>query len=635
MCGICGIFNFRDREPVAPDTVSRMAATIVHRGPDDEGLHVDGPVGLGFRRLAILDLSPAGHQPMSDRSGRVWIVFNGEIYNFRELRQELESEGVTFKSQCDTEVIVEGYVRWGDGVLARLNGMFGLAIWDEPRRRLVVARDAMGIKPVYYAIRDGRLYFGSELRAVFAGLEQRPEVDPIGANLFLRYRYTPAPLTLFKDVRKLAPGERLVGENGAVRVERWYDFRPQPFARMPSAHDAAEQLLEIYKRAMKRHLISDVPVGLLLSGGIDSGLLLGLMRLYGKDWPTFTVGYGQSFKDDELTDAAETARIFEAQNSVVRLDRDAFERALPRVVSVLEEPVASSSIVPMYFVAQRARQDVKVALMGQGPDELFGGYTRHLGVRYGGTFRSLPHWMRSALSAGIDRLPRNEALKRAAHSLATEDRLERYQNVFSLLPGASVDALFHQGALPGDAGAAALECWAPLRPSLERLDELNGFQMVELRSSLPDELLMYGDKLSMTHSLEVRVPYLDREIVEYVQQLDASFKVRNGTRKWLHRRVCRNFLPDTILRRKKRGFAVNVVDDWFHAAVGGRMMDYIADDQSHIYRLLDPRAIRRLLAEHRSGRHDHHKVLFSVVVLEQWLRCAGTSVPSPLHSAAA
>src|ERR1017187_5031935 len=280
MCGICGIFNYRDDQPVEPDVVARMTQTMVHRGPDDEGTHFAGSLGLGFRRLSIIDLSPAGHQPMSDPERRTWVVFNGEIYNFRELRRELEAHGREFRTQCDTEVIVQGYMQWGDGVLARLNGMLGLAIWDESRRRLIVARDAMGIKPVYYALRNGTLFFGSELHAVFAGLQERPDIDAIGTNLFLRYRYTPAPLTMFKGVRKLAAGERLVVENGTLKTERWYDFRPRPLSPMPSPGEAAEKLLDIYKRAVKRHLISDVPLGLLLSGGIDSGLLLGLMSLH-------------------------------------------------------------------------------------------------------------------------------------------------------------------------------------------------------------------------------------------------------------------------------------------------------------------------------------------------------------------
>lgn len=622
MCGICGQFNFGTNEPVQRETLARMTSTIIHRGPDDEGFHLDGSLGLGFRRLAILDLSPAGHQPMSDDDGKTWIVFNGEIYNFQEIRAELEGLGHRFKSHCDTEVIVRGYRQWGEAILQRLNGMFGLAIWDVEKRKLVVARDPMGIKPVYYAIRDGRLFFGSEIRPIMAALGEKRQADPVALNLFLRYRYTPAPLTLFKGIRKLAPGERLVVQNGQVKNSRWYNFIPKPFAKMPSQAEAKEALLDLYKRAMKRHLISDVPLGLLLSGGIDSGLLLGLMNLYGKEWHTFTVGYGSSFKDDELSDAAETARIYGAKHSTVQLTKDTFEAALPKIVDVLEEPIASSSIVPMYFVCERARQDVKVALIGQGPDELFGGYTRHVGVHYGSYFRGLPSWLRSGVAGVVNALPRNESGKRAMYSLGIADRMKRYQQVFSIQPGPTIDSLFRGDLLPTDIDNKVLECWADHKSAMSELDELNGFQLLELRSSLPDELLMYGDKLSMAHALEGRVPYLDREVVEYTQQLDASFKIRGRSRKWLHRQVCRDFLPPEIIARKKRGFAVNVVDDWFNSSLRGKIDGYLRDEKSAMYEFLKPEVVQQLMKDHEARRHDNHKVLFSLVVFEQWLRSA-------------
>ncbi|MFT3781742.1 MAG: asparagine synthase (glutamine-hydrolyzing) [Nibricoccus sp.] len=623
MCGICGQFNFATNEPVQRETLARMTSTIIHRGPDDEGFHLDGSLGLGFRRLAILDLSPAGHQPMSDDDGKTWIVFNGEIYNFQEIRAELENLGHRFKSHCDTEVIVRGYRQWGEAILQRLNGMFGLAIWDAEKRKLIVARDPMGIKPVYYAIRDGRLFFGSEIRPIMAALGEKRQVDPVALNLFLRYRYTPAPLTLFKGIRKLAPGEQLVVQNGQVKNSRWYNFAPKPFAKMPTHAEAKEALLDLYKRAMKRHLISDVPLGLLLSGGIDSGLLLGLMNLYGKEWHTFTVGYGQSFKDDELSDAAETARIYGAKHSTVQLTKETFEAALPKIVDVLEEPIASSSIVPMYFVCERARQDVKVALIGQGPDELFGGYTRHVGVHYGSYFRSLPSWMRSGVAGVVNALPRNESGKRAMYSLGIADRMKRYQQVFSIQPGPTIDSLFRGDLLPTDIDNKVLECWADHKSAMSELDELNGFQLLELRSSLPDELLMYGDKLSMAHALEGRVPYLDRDVVEYTQQLDASFKIRGRSRKWLHRQVCRDFLPPQIIARKKRGFAVNVVDDWFNSSLRGKIDGYLRDEKSAMYEFLKPGVVQQLMKDHEARRHDNHKILFSLVVFEQWLRSAG------------
>jgi asparagine synthase (glutamine-hydrolysing) len=620
MCGICGQYNFGTGRPVDPTVIRGMMDTIAHRGPDDSGMHIAGPLGLGFRRLAILDLSPAGHQPMSDEQESVWVVFNGEIYNFRELRRELEDKGHRFKSNCDTEVIVRGYKQWGDAVLGRCNGMFGLAIWDAARRRLLLARDPMGIKPVYYSIQDGRLLFGSEIRPVRAACSAPPAVDIESVALFLRYRYTPAPRTMFAGINKLAAGEKLVIENGEAKVSRYYDFKPVPFAPQPSVDEAAEQLLELYKAAVKRHLISDVPLGLLLSGGMDSSLLLGLMSLYGKEWPTFTVGYGSSFRDDELDDAARTAPLYGAKHHPVRIDRSTFETALPKIVDVLEEPVATSSIVPMYFVCQRAREVVKVALIGQGPDEMFGGYNRHLGVRYGAAWRTLPRWAQGAGNALARFLPNQESVKRSQYSLNEADQLRRFQQIFSIVPGAALDGLFQPGLLPHGADGTAFSCWEEYRTAMVGLDELNAFQLLELRSSLPDELLMYGDKLSMTHALEVRVPYLDRELVEHVQRLGASFKVRHGVRKWLHRRVGRQFLPAEVMRRKKRGFASNVVDDWFRESLGGRINEYLADDQSLIFRYLRPGSVKEMLGQHAAGRENHHKILFSLVVLEQWLR---------------
>src|SRR5437016_3246297 len=619
MCGICGQFNFARNEPVEPETIRRMTDSIRHRGPDDEGYLISGPLGLGFRRLSIIDLA-GGHQPMSDVEETVWVIFNGEIYNYRELRAELRSKGHEFRTNSDTEVIIHGYKEWGAEVLNHLNGMFGMAIWDVRKERLVVARDAMGIKLIYYKIANGQLTFGSEIRAIVAAGGSKPEVDPVALNLFLRFRYTPSPLTIFQGIRKLAPGTMLVVEDGKWQEERWYNYTPVPFSKPKKEEEAREELLELYRTAVRRHLLSDVPVGILLSGGLDSGLLLALMNEQGGPWPAYSVGYGKSFEDDELTDAAETAKILGARHVTVKLDRAEFERSLPKIVDCLEEPIAASSIVPMYFVSQRARQDVKVALIGQGPDELFGGYKRHLGVRYGDYWRRLPNPVRSLLGSAITQLPRNEMLKRGVLSLGLPDRLKRYQHVFSLGPAETVDGLFRDGLLPQNAGDRILDYWSDLLPQMEQTDELGGLQLLELRSSLPDELLMYADKLSMTHGLEVRVPYLDRDVVEYVQRLGADFKVRNGSRKWVHRRVSRTFLPAPILKRKKRGFATNVVDGWFQSSVSGKFAELLLDPRSMMFTLLRPEPVHRLLEAHQSKRQDNHKLLFSLALFEQWLR---------------
>src|SRR6266446_1959572 len=619
MCGICGQFNFARYEPVEPETIRRMTETMVHRGPDDEGYFVSGPVGLGFRRLSIIDLA-GGHQPMSDVEGTVWIIFNGEIYNFKELRAELEQRGHVFRTKSDTEVIIHGYKEWGTNVFDHLNGMFGLVIWDVKKKRLVLARDAMGIKLIYYRIANGQLAFGSEIRPISAAENSKPSVDPVALNLFLRFRYTPSPLTIFEGIRKLAPGTMLVIEGGECREERWYNYTPVPFSNPKEDKEATEELLELYRGAVKRHLLSDVPVGILLSGGLDSGLLLALMKEHGREWPAYTVGYGTAFQDDELADAAKTALLLGARHVTVKLDREEYEKSLPRIVSCLEEPIASSSIVPMYFVSQLSRKDVKVALVGQGPDELFGGYKRHLGVHYGDWWRGLPGVIRSSVSFAVDRLPRNETLKRGVSSLGTLDRMKRYQDVFSLAPAGIIDGLFRDDILPNRHGHELVDYWHDLIPQMAHTDELGAFQLLEIRSSLPDELLMYADKLSMAHSLEVRVPYLDRTVVEYVQRLAAGFKVRNGSRKWLHRRVCERYLPSHILKRKKRGFAMNVVDEWFQSSLRSELPELLLDESSLMFKLLNPKPVRRLLEGHQSGRQDNHKLLFSLVMVEQWLR---------------
>jgi asparagine synthase (glutamine-hydrolysing) len=619
MCGICGQFNFVRQEPVEPSIIQRMTQTMVHRGPDDKGYFISGSVALGFRRLSIIDLA-GGHQPMSDAEERVWVILNGEIYNFKELREELEQRGYLFRTRSDTEVIIHGYKEWGTDVLNHLNGMFGLAIWDVDRKRLTLARDAMGIKLIYYRIDNGQLTFGSEIRAILAGENSNLMVDPVALNLFLRFRYTPSPLTIFNGIRKLAPGTMLVLEGGEHREERWYNYAPKPFEFPRRAEEAREELLDLYRGAVKRHLLSDVPVGILLSGGLDSGLLLALMNEQGGTWPAYTVGYGETFEDDELADAKETATLLGARHVAVKLDRAEFERSLPRIVQCLEEPVAASSIVPMYFVSQRARQDVKVALMGQGPDELFGGYNRHLGVYYGNWWRWLPPGLRSMVGFAINGLSRNETLKRGVSSLATENRLKRYQDVFSLAQERTIHAVFRDGLLPKLNNDGLVGYWRALLPQMEYIDELGGFQLLEIRSSLPDELLMYADKLSMAHSLEVRVPYLDRTVVEYVQRLSANLKIRRSTRKWLHRQVCQSYLAPRILKRKKRGFAVNVVDGWFRSSIQGQLSELLLDDNSLMYELLNPDAVRNILRDHRSGRQDNHKLLFSLVMVEQWLR---------------
>ena len=619
MCGICGQFYYKENHPVSIQKLKRMTDSITHRGPDDEGYHISDSIGLGFRRLSIIDLS-GGHQPMSDQEKNVWVIFNGEIYNFPELKKELEGYGHIFQTRSDTEVIVHGYKQWGIDVLNHLNGMFGLAIWDEKKKRLVLARDRMGIKMIYYKIENGLLYFGSEIRAILAGLNQKPDINSSAINLFLRYRYTPAPHTIYNGIQKLAAGTCLIVENGNAEVKRWWNYKPQLFDPVPSEAQVKEELLELYRQAVKSHLLSDVPLGILLSGGVDSSMLLALMNEFGEGWKSFTVGYGKSFADDELDDAKETAEIFKSSHYSVEINRQSFEQTLSKIIACVEEPIASSSIVPMYHVCQKARQEVKVALMGQGPDELFGGYTRHLGVQYGKYWRSIPKIMRKPVGKMLTILPRNESIRRGLYSLEVPQRMIRYQQIFSVMSQSIISDLFQEKVLPDGFGNRIPDSWKELEKLLESTDELGGFQYLEIRSSLPDELLMYGDKLSMAHSLEVRVPYLDTKIVEYVERLPAKFKIRFGNRKWIHKQVCSSYLPKQIINRKKRGFAVNVVDRWFKESLSNEFDGMLLDKSSRMYEFLKPEEVQYLYKDHINGKSDNHKILFSLIVLEKWMR---------------
>jgi asparagine synthase (glutamine-hydrolysing) len=619
MCGICGQYYYKEKHPVSIQTLKRMSDTITHRGPDDEGYYISGSLGLGFRRLSIIDLS-GGHQPMSDQEKSVWVIFNGEIYNFPELKTELEGYGHIFQTRSDTEVIVHGYKQWGIDVLNHLNGMFGLAIWDEKEKRLILARDRMGIKIVYYKIENGLLYFGSEIRAILAVLNEKPDINLAAVNLFLRYRYTPAPYTIYNGIQKLASGTCLIVENGTAEVKRWWKYKPQPFDPIPKEAQVKEELLELYRQAVKSHLLSDVPVGILLSGGVDSSLLLALMNEFGENWKSFTVGYGKSFVDDELEDAKETADILNSSHYSIEIDQELFEETLSKIIACVEEPIATSSIVPMYHVCQKARQEVKVALMGQGPDELFGGYIRHLGVQYGKYWRSTPKTMQKLIGKLLSMLPRNESIRRGLYSLEVPQRMIRYQQVFSVMSESLIDGLFQDKVLPERVGDYILDSWKDLETLIEKTDDLGGFQYLEIRSSLPDELLMYGDKLSMAHSLEVRVPYLDQKIVEYVEQLPANYKIRFGIRKWIHKQVCSDYLPKQFIKRKKRGFAGNVVDSWFKESLSSEFDGMLLDKNSRMYDFLKPLEVQSLYKDHTDGKADNHKILFSLIVLEKWMR---------------
>lgn len=618
MCGICGQYNLKTKQLTEKTLLKQMTDSLHHRGPDDEGYFQSKGYSAGFRRLSIIDLA-GGHQPMSDQKQRYWVVFNGEIYNFKELRSELQAKGYIFQTNSDTEVIIHGYEAWGDGILDRLNGMFGFALWDDKEERLLIARDPMGIKCIYYSFENETLTFGSEIRPILIALKEKCDISIRGLNLFLRYRYTPAPMTMYENIKKIAPGSCLIVDKTGVKTKRWWNFKPVLNHKIKTS-DIIDNLLDLYQNAIKRHLISDVPIGLLLSGGMDSALLLALMNQHGKDWDTFTVGFGDSYKDDELTDAQNTSRCFQSNHHEVFITKKEFEESLTNVVNQLEEPVATASIVPMYHVCKKTAEFVKVAFVGQGPDELFGGYTRHVGLNLGKTWRKIPSFLKNTIKKGINNFSHNESVRRALFSLDVDPRIKRYQSVFSLAAQNEITKLFHPDLLPDTIDNDLFYCWEDLLPLINDLDEIGGFQFLEIRSSLPDELLMYADKLSMAHSLELRVPYIDKEIVQFVESIPDDKKINIFRRKELHKRVAKHFLPNSIINRKKRAFSINVVDKWFSESFEGKMKSYFEDEKSIMYNYLDKKEVNKLLYKHQKGTENYYKILFSIVVFEEWLR---------------
>ncbi len=620
MCGICGQYNYSKKNPVIKKNIQRMADQIIHRGPDDEGIYLNGEIGLGFRRLSIIDIE-GGHQPMSDFERNIWIVFNGEIYNYRVLRKQLQSLGHKFKTRSDTEVIIYGYKEWGIDVLNHLNGMFAIALWDNLNKKFYLVRDKFGIKIVYYSIDNQKIIFASELKSILE-ISRNNSIRPNYISLFLQYRFIPSPYTIYEDIKKLGPGEFLLIENGKYKIERWRKSKHSVKNSVPDVNTAIQNLRSIYESAVERHMISDVPLGLLLSGGVDSALLLAIMSSRKRNLPTFTVGFGGMYEIDELSLAKRSAEYFNSKNFGLTITKDQFERSIAKVIKTLEEPVAASSIIPMYFLCELARREVKVALVGQGPDELFAGYKRHLGARYHNYLKYFPTELVKTIKL-IPRIQRNESIRRGLNYIEENKKatgiLEKYLKLLSLVSDGFIQNIFLDNLIDENRDLLMKNAWDFFNSNISEFEYLNGLQYIEIRSTLPDELLMYTDKLSMAHSLEVRVPYLDSEIVEYAETLPSNYKIKFGIQKWIHKKVSESYLPKEIINRKKLGFQTPI-DLWFKNSLFNNINDHFYDPQSFIFSYLDQKKIIEILEMHNNNYHDFSKLLFNLILLEEWFR---------------
>ncbi|HEX8050745.1 MAG TPA: asparagine synthase (glutamine-hydrolyzing), partial [Solirubrobacterales bacterium] len=554
MCGICGVVA-GEREG-APDleAVSRMCGRLVHRGPDDDGLFHEGPVALAARRLSIIDLD-GGHQPIANEDGSAVVIQNGEIYNYRELKRELEGRGHRFATDCDTEVLVHLYEEHGEAFVERLRGMFAIALWDKRRQRLLLARDRFGIKPLYYREAGGGLSFASELKAMIEQPGFSREIDPKAVSAYLAFNSIPAPLTIFTEARKLPPGYLLTWVGGVVRQRRYARPGPQPGVelRRGSASALADELRAVLDDSVRAHLVADVPVGVLLSGGVDSGGLAALASAHlGEPLRTFSIGFEEA-GFNELARARLVAERYGTDHHELVVRPDAVE-LLPKLVETFDEPFGDSSALPTYLVSQLASEHVKTALSGEGGDELFGGYYTYVAdllARRVGRLAPLARPLAEALPSRTERVGFDYKAKRFARAAALPplERHHAWKEIFS--PRARAEL----------AGAKA-SSWDPVDLYRARYAETAGaeplarMQDVDLGIYLVDDLLVKTDRLSMAHSLELRVPFLDPKVAEFAFSLPTRFKVRGFAKKRLLRQALEPLLPKEIVHGRKQGFSI-------------------------------------------------------------------------------
>ena len=614
MCGICGLVA-AEREG-APDleAVARMSARLVHRGPDDDGLFAEGPVALAARRLSIIDLDH-GHQPIENEDRSAVVVQNGEIYNYRELKRELEGKGHRFATDCDTEVLVHLYEEHGEGFVERLRGMFAIALWDKRRRRLLLARDRFGIKPLYYRRAGGGLAFASELKAMLELPGFSREIDPRAVSAYLAFNSIPAPLTIFAEARKLPPGYLLTWEGGEVRQRRY--ARPGPPAgglRGGSIDGLAAELREVLDDSVRAHLVADVPVGVLLSGGVDSGGLAALASAHaGEPLRTFSIGFEEA-GFDELSRARLVAERYGTDHHELILRPDAVE-LLPRLVEAFDEPFGDSSALPTYIVSELAAGEVKTALSGEGGDELFGGYYTYVAdllARRIGRLAPLARPLAEALPSRADRVGFDYKAKRFARAAALPP-LERHHGWKESFPAQTRAGL---------AGAHA-SAWDPLDLYRERYAETEGaeplarMQDLDLGIYMVDDLLVKTDRLSMAHSLELRVPFLDPRVAEFAFSLPTKMKVRGFEKKRLLRRALAPLLPREIVQGRKQGFSIPIAA-WLRGPLEPFAREVLAPGAVGRQGLLDPAAVTPILDRHVSGREDLSRQIWGLMALTLW-----------------
>lgn len=623
MCGICGKFKFDPNATIAPDLLKKMADTIIHRGPDDDGYYVKGQIGLGFRRLSIIDLY-GGHQPLANEDDSIWIVFNGEIYNYQDLRTELIGKGHIFKTESDTEVIVHLFEEYGSDCVQKLQGMFAFAIWDSNQKSLFMARDRVGIKPLYYYMDREFLSFASEMKAILIDPAVTSEVDPSILDRFLTYYYVPGSPTLLRNFFKLPPGHWLRVRNGDVQIKSYWDLDFQPQDDGAPSSVLQEQLVELLDRTVQLHMISDVPVGFLLSGGVDSTAMLSLAsKKTDKRISSYTIGFSHPDVVDERPFARLAADRCGSEHHEISITAKDFSSFLPEYVRYMEEPVCEPASVALYYVSKLARRDVKVLISGEGGDEAFAGYDN---------YRNL-FWL-EAIKRGL-----GPARNTAAHSAAFLGRVlnSRVLVKYAPLVTADLGQYYHSrtsspfnyfNQIPSALYSADFACQVDKNHSTSVTRELlstkkhygplEQMQYVDIRTWLPDDLLIKADRMTMANSIELRVPFLDHKVLEFASRLLRNEKVRGWGMKYILKQAMRDYVPREILDRRKVGFP-NPSANWLRHELRDQVCDILLDSKSISRGYFRKKAVQELIESNcANGRYTGE--IFSLIVLELWHR---------------
>lgn len=622
MCGICGIYSFNVLTPESESIVRKMNSVQIHRGPDDEGYYRDRKIALGMRRLSIIDLV-TGHQPISNESGEIWVIFNGEIYNFRELRQELEKKGHHFRTSSDTEVLIHLYEEKGENFLSFLNGMFAIALWDKKNEIFILARDRLGIKPLHYTIVDQHLFFSSEIKSLLQ-VDFPKDLNYDALLQYFTFEYIPAPNTIFKQIQKILPGHKLTIRNNKLKIERYWDVTFLPDSNLPkNKKDLASEIQERLKDSVHKRLVSDVPLGVFLSGGIDSSSITALMSsLIPGKVKTFSIGFKEeSF--NELEYARLVSSLYGTEHREFVVESSLVKDLVPRLIEYLDEPLADASIIPTYIISKLARQHVKVALSGDGGDELFAGYDTYRAYKIASIYRKVPKLFRDGIIKNLV-----STLPASKKRLSFEFKAKKFISGIDFPPeianiiwwGAYNPSLVTNLLAPKVKARTKGDAFSPVSFHLESCrssDMLSRLEYLDLKLYLQDDLLVKVDRMSMANSLEIRVPFLDHNFVKLAASIPSSLKLKGFKSKFILKKAMTSLLPREILFRKKIGFDIPL-GIWIRKELREFVGDILSSSSLKKHGFFNTGLIETLLKEHFDGKHNHRQLLWPLIIFQFW-----------------